>query len=273
MLLYQRSVEAEGEGNLAEALGHAKRANNLAPSFVPAAVRNAQLLANAGKRRKASSLIEEIWVSNPHPHLVTVMEDLTPGASSEEKMHTLERLANYNRDHMESHVAVASAALIAGRWREAREHLDAAIKNLDNDSPPARICRMMAELEEAENEDVEKSREWLKQASVADPDSAYVCSNCGNVVAEWELVCERCEQFDTLEWKTPPRITRLHGPTVINKNGDAGKDAGENENHAIDIAANNSLDNSPNNSPNNSPDISPDISPGDASDSDPKQEP
>ena len=47
------------------------------------------------------------------------------------------------------------------------------------------------------------------RASLADPDSAWLCSNCGNVVAEWEPVCGRCENFDTMEWKTPPRITRL----------------------------------------------------------------
>ena len=67
----------------------------------------------------------------------------------------------------------------------------------------------MAELVEAENGDVEASREWLRRASLAAPDSAWVCNNCGNTVADWEPVCERCKKFDCLEWQTPPRVTRM----------------------------------------------------------------
>ena len=104
-------------------LGHAQRANNLAPDFVPAAIRTARLLQSAGKRRKAAAVIEEIWVSNPHPHLADVMGELASGAGPQEKMRTIERLAGYNKDHEESHLAIAKAALAAGMWQEAREHL------------------------------------------------------------------------------------------------------------------------------------------------------
>ena len=182
-----------------------QRANNLAPDFVPAAVRTARLLQGAGKRRKAASVIEETWVFNPHPYLAEVMKDLAPGAGPQEMMRTLENLAGYNKDHVESHFAIAKSALAAGMWREAREHLEA----VSGTNPSARICRYMAELVDAENGDVNASREWLRRASLADPDSAWVCENCGNTVGDWEPVCERCEKFDSLQWKTPPRVTRM----------------------------------------------------------------
>jgi len=205
LMLFQRSLEEETEGKLGDALTHAQRANNLAPDFVPAAVRTARLLQGAGKRRKAAAVIEEIWVSNPHPHLADVMEELAPGAGPQEKMRTIEQLAGYNKDHEESHIAIAKAALAAGMWQEAREHLMAAAQI----HPSSRVCRYMAELEEAENGDMAASREWLRRASLADPDSAWLCSNCGNALGEWEPVCPRCESFDTLEWETPPRVTKL----------------------------------------------------------------
>ena len=62
---------------------------------------------------------------------------------------------------------------------------------------------------EAENGDGETSREWLRKASLADPDPAWVCENCGNAVADWELVCGRCQNFDSLIWQSPPRVTRM----------------------------------------------------------------
>ena len=120
-------------------------------------------------------------------------------------MRILENLAGYNKDHIESHLAIAESALAAGMWQETREHLEAAAGS----NPSARICRYMAELVEAEKGDVEASREWLRRASLADPDSAWVCKNCGNAIAEWELVCGRCDKFDSLVWQTPPRVTRM----------------------------------------------------------------
>ena len=205
LMLFQRSLEEENDGKLGDALRHAQRANNLAPDFVPAAIRTARLLQSAGKRRKAAAIIEEIWVSNPHPHLADVMGELASGAGPQEKMRTIERLAAYNNDHEESHLAIARAALAAGMWQEAREHLLATVQI----HPSARVCRYMAELEEAEHNDVDASREWLKRASVADPDPVWLCNDCGNAAAEWEPICTRCEKFDTLEWKIPPRVTRI----------------------------------------------------------------
>ncbi|MBO33424.1 MAG: heme biosynthesis protein HemY [Rhodospirillaceae bacterium] len=220
ILIYQQGVEAENEGRLGDALQLVRKANNLAPGFVPAAVRAARLMQRAGKRRKAASVIEETWVKNPHPHLAEVMENLAPGAGGQEKTRALEKLANYNKDHVESHIAIGRAALASSMWLEAREHLEAAKRKYPGDIPSARICRYLAELEEAENQDVEASREWLKMAADGDPDSAWICSDCGNVVAEWEPVCERCENFDSFEWQVPPRVSRLTATSYASESDD-----------------------------------------------------
>jgi HemY protein len=209
VILYQRSAAAESDGKLNDALSFAKKANNLVPGFVPAAVRNARLLQGAGKRRKAASVIEEIWVTNPHPQLAEVMEELSSGVGAQEKMRAVEKLASYNKDHEESHLAIAKSALVAEMWQEAREHLTEVSDVTNGEVPSARVCRYMAELEDGENHDVEASREWLKKAAIADPDSAWNCTHCGQVMADWEPVCNHCESFDSLEWRTPPRVTRL----------------------------------------------------------------
>lgn len=205
VLLYQQSIEAEDEGRRDDALQMVRKANNYAPSFVPAAARVARLLAGAGKRRRAIAIIEETWVSNPHPHLVNVLEEIGEGTSAEEKLRMVERLVRYNADHEETHIGVARLAISAGRWQEAREHLEA----LAADHPSARVCRYMAEIEDAEGGDPAAAHEWLKRASDADPDSAWLCDHCGNVVAEWEPVCGRCENFDSFAWNTPPRVVRM----------------------------------------------------------------
>lgn len=204
VLAYQQSIEAQSEGRFDDALDHAKRAVNLSSAFVPAAARYADLLADAGKRRRAVSVIEETWVRQPHPHLAAAMERLSAGGA-EDRLHAIERLAGYNRDHEESHVALARAALAAKRWSEAREHLE----HLARTHATSRIARLMAELEEGEKGDTETSRAWLKRAALAEPDAAWVCDHCGNVVAEWEPVCGRCEAFDGFLWMPPPRVSHF----------------------------------------------------------------
>ena len=50
------------------------------------------------------------------------MGELASGAGPKENAQ-IERLAGYNKDHEESHLAIAKAAIAAGMWQEAREHL------------------------------------------------------------------------------------------------------------------------------------------------------
>ena len=209
VIAYQLSLEASTGGKMSEALNLAKRANNLVDGFIPATMQMARLLQAAGKRRKAASVIEEMWVKNPHPQLAEVMEELSSGTGVQETMRTIEQLASYNKDHIESHLAIAKVALKAQMWLEAREHLNAAILP-QKTNPSARICRYMAELEEGEKRDIESSREWLKKAAMAEPDNAWNCNQCGQVTAEWEPLCKHCQGFDTLSWRTPPRITRIN---------------------------------------------------------------
>ena len=209
VIAYQLSLEASTGGKMSEALNLAKRANNLVDGFIPATMQMARLLQAAGKRRKAASVIEEMWVKNPHPQLAEVMEELSSGTGVQETMRTIEQLASYNKDHIESHLAIAKAALKAQMWLEARDHLNATILQ-QKTNPSARICRYMAELEEGEKSDIESSREWLKKAAMAEPDNAWNCDQCGQVTAEWEPLCKHCQGFDTLNWRTPPRVTRIN---------------------------------------------------------------
>ncbi len=205
VLLYQQSLELEKEGKLGDAQQMAQKANNMTPGFVPAATRVARLLAGAGKRRKSVSVIEEAWVANPHPHLVDVLDELGAGTGATEHIAAVERLAGYNRDHEESHLAIAKAALAAKMWNEAREHLEA----VSADPPSARVCRHMAELEEMQNGDLEASRQWLVKASLGDPDQSWTCDHCGQVLADWVAVCEKCGHFDSYQWRVPARVTQL----------------------------------------------------------------
>ncbi len=241
VLLYQQSLELEKEGRLGDALQTAQKANKMTPGFVPAAMRVARLLAGAGKRRKSVAVIEEAWVANPHPHLADVLGELCAGTGPNEHIAAIERLAGYNRDHVESHIAIAKAALAASMWNEAREHLE----TIAGDTPTARICRHMAELEESQNHDLEASRHWLVKASQGDPDEAWGCDHCGQVRAEWTAVCEKCGHFDSCRWHVPPRVTQISTLTLRGDDAEGPAQAGPD----ADFSAENKMEDAPTQEP------------------------
>ncbi|HEV2301522.1 MAG TPA: hypothetical protein VGR91_08125, partial [Stellaceae bacterium] len=71
--------------------------------------------------------------------------------------------------------------------------------------PTARLCLVMARLEEAEHGGEGRMREWLDRIASAVPDPCHVCANCGEQSLEWRSLCPACGGFDTLAWLTPAR--------------------------------------------------------------------
>ena len=119
-----------------------------------------------------------------------------------------EKLRSFNPDHPESHIALARAMLDAKLWGGCRTHLDSA----GGDAPPARVCRLMAELEEGENGDMAAVRQWLLRASDGAPDPAWICADCGAASAGWTPTCSRCAALGTLDWKVPERALSVAPP-------------------------------------------------------------
>ena len=203
VLLHERSREAEAQGETREALDHAAKAHQLDPGFTPAALRYASLLRVAGRKRPAAKAIETAWRQAPHPALAEAYGALHAEEPALARLKHMERLAAYHPEHVESHIARASAAFAARLWGEARRHLDAA--GAAGDAPPTpRVCRLMAELEEAQHEDQGAAKGWLARAAqTSNLDATYVCDACGAESPGWSALCPRCRAFDSLQWRAP----------------------------------------------------------------------
>jgi HemY protein len=208
VLNHQLGLEAERAGNTEEAIAYLSEARKLAPGFAPAVTALARLLAAEGKLRRAAALVEEAWAAEPHPDLLGSYLAASQATSAIERVRATQRLARRQPDHPETRIALARASLEARLWGEARRHLEAAVAAAGA-RPPARACRMMAELEESETGDGARAREWLMRASLAAADPAWVCDDCGNAVGAWSALCGNCGAFDSFAWRTPPSIASL----------------------------------------------------------------
>jgi HemY protein len=206
VMLYEQSRLASAEGRDRDAVRLAAKAHALAPGFTQAATRYAEMLTAAGQTRQARKVIEAAWAQLPHPDLAAAYDAIFADERPLQRLKRFETLAARAKDHLESHIALAQAALKARLWGEARRHLGNAGGREDNEHPSPRVARLMAELEEAEHADLPAARLWLARATTtATQDAAYVCAACGGEVARWVALCPHCRSFDSIEWRPPGR--------------------------------------------------------------------
>lgn len=217
VLLHEKSRAAEAAGETREALEHAAKAHKLDPGFAPVTVRYANLLRAGGKPRPAAKAIEAGWRAQPHPALAEAHASLFAEEPPIQRLKHAERLAAQHPGHRESRIALASAALEARLWGEARRHLEAAGAAASEVAPTPRVCRLMAELEQSERDNHGAARAWLQRATATSSlDETYICDACGSESASWTPLCPHCRGFDSLRWRTPggtaaPRLAASAG--------------------------------------------------------------
>jgi len=190
----------------AEALRLAKEAAELAPDLSPAAALAARLLAKRGDLRKASRLIETSWKVQPHPDLAEVYLDLRPGDSTQDRLARAKTLAKVAPLDPESALCMARAAIDAREFAFARSTLQPLIEG--GARPTARMCLLMADLEEMDGAAEGKVREWLARASRAPRDKTWVAD--GVACDVWAPVSPVTGKLDALRWQAPAE--RLSAP-------------------------------------------------------------
>ncbi|MCK6449851.1 MAG: heme biosynthesis protein HemY [Alphaproteobacteria bacterium] len=205
-ILVERARLAEAAGSPDEALALASEAHKAAPEFVPATAAAINRLGAVGKTRRAVNLAIDAWSRAPHPDIAHAFIAIFAKEDPLQRLRQVERLAAAKPDHPESRLALAEAALAAQLWGEARRHLDSL---LGTPEPPARACRLMAEIVKSEHGDLVAAESWRARADQAAPDACWVCDKCGAQAQRWSANCGHCGAFDSLSHRAPTRIAVL----------------------------------------------------------------
>ena len=195
------------EQDAGEALRLSREAAEVAPDLTPAAALAARLLGKRGDLRKASRLIEASWKAQPHPELAQAYLDLRPGDSTQDRLARARTLARLAPQDPESALCLARAALEAHDFTLARFTMQPLIEG--GARPTARMCLLMADLEELDGGADGKVREWLARASRAPRDKAWVAD--GVACDVWSPVSPVTGKLDALRWQAPAE--RLSAPT------------------------------------------------------------
>lgn len=179
------------------ALDHTLTALKLVPDFVPAALIAARIYINRGDSRKAMSLLRRVWRATSHPDIATLFANAVPGASALDRLKRIRELVDTPPQNRSGAVVLARAAIDAYDWSLARE----ALGSHADANPSQQVCMMMAEIEEGENADQGKAREWVNRAVRAPRDPVWTAD--GITAEEWEPLSPVTGRLDAFEWKVP----------------------------------------------------------------------
>ena len=200
ILLLEQAADVEASGDRPAAATIAEKAHTSAPEFVPAAVAAARLLTTVGKPKRAHRVLETTWRAAPHPDVAAALLAVWPEESAKQRLGRTQALAALTPGHIEGDIAIARTAIAAGDFPRARRSLEVVGGSRAQDLE-SRVCRLWAELEDAEHGPGLAARDWLMRASSARPDPMWVCGKCGQGTPDWRPSCPFCNAFDALEWR------------------------------------------------------------------------
>jgi HemY protein len=187
---------AEEETNKPRALGLAQDALSFDGGLVPAALVASRCLIADGNPKKAIKVLRSAWTTSPHPELAQVLLNAKPAETAEEKFERTRDFVGAADKHVEAACALARAAIQAKRFDVAKASLQA----FTEDHPQARLCGLMAEIEDAQG-DKGRSREWLARALHATRDPMWVSD--GVASNRWVPVSPVTGEIVPCEWKVP----------------------------------------------------------------------
>jgi len=185
-------------------------ANRLSPDLIPAAVMAAKSYVTEGKPKYAARVLKKSWEAQPHPDLAAAFATIAPAESPTERIKRFGALVKTTADHPESKMLMAELQIAAEDFPAARR----ALGDLTEKDPTARVLTIMAAIERGEGAEDAAVKGWLAKALTAPRGPQWVCDSCHNIHAEWAPVCENCQSFDTLSWKTPPTTENVSSTGV-----------------------------------------------------------
>ncbi|UZD90754.1 heme biosynthesis protein HemY [Cognatishimia activa] len=175
-------------------------ANRLSPDLIPAAVMASKSYVTEGKPKYATRVLKKAWEAQPHPDLAAAFASIVPAESPTERIKRFGALVKTTADHAESKMLMAELNIAAEDFPAARR----ALGDLIEKDPTARNLTIMAAIERGEGAEDAAVKGWLANALTAPRGPQWVCDSCQNIHSEWAPVCDNCQSFDTLTWKTPP---------------------------------------------------------------------
>ena len=154
---------------------------------------------------KAQKILMDSFKHHPHRVLGLLWDTVFHEMEVVDRYRTMEKLVADQEGHPESQYCLASSAMKAQLWGQAKEHLD----HLLSHGYTRTGCNLMAELMELQYPaQFDLAREWWQRASQTSSDYEWQCNACHNHFDNWQLVCSHCQSIDHIYWQETSSLQR-----------------------------------------------------------------
>lgn len=180
------------------------------PTLTAATFSLSRLYVQLGKLTKAQRWLIKGYASNPLGDYMEVIEELMGSEGHLETYQFAEDLTSSHPQSPETHTILATLAIKARLWGQARLHLNL----LGENRPSKAYFQLMADLEASEpfsgvHAGGSSGSSYIPPNYLADmlyapPDPLWVCQECRYSLKTWEAICPSCNGFDTLILESVP---------------------------------------------------------------------
>ncbi len=154
---------------------------------------------------KAQKILMDSFKHHPHRVLGLLWDAVFHEMEVVDRYRTMEKLVADQEDHPESQYCLASSAMKAQLWGQAKEHLDRLLSY----GYTRTGCNLMAELMELQYPaQFDLAREWWQRASQTSSDYEWQCNTCYHHFDNWQLVCSHCQSIDHIYWQETSSLQR-----------------------------------------------------------------
>ena len=203
-VLLTAQAQALEDSNADCALALAMEAHTLALDLVEPAAIAGRIYSSRGQTAKVARVIEQTWRRAPHPDLAVAYAYARSGDSPRDRLERVKNLARTTPHSVEAPIAVASTAIEAHDWAEARKALTPLLEGRLSQ----RVCTLMARIEGEQFGNAGRVREWLARAANAPRDPAWTAD--GFVSDRWAPVSPVTGALDAFQWKVPVEQSGPH---------------------------------------------------------------
>ncbi|AIK96922.1 heme biosynthesis protein HemY [Candidatus Odyssella acanthamoebae] len=198
LVAWLRALQAKRSGDQSAFETYAHQSLKLDPKLTAATLELAQYYQGQGQSSKCIKTLERGYENLPHLDYLGVFQAVFSQETTLDQYRLVENIIGKKLDHRASHVILATLAIAAKLWGQARLHI-----NILNERPTQLVYSLLADLERAEHPNHSQTiSDYLKLAVQGMPEGEWVCHNCHTTQLSWNVFCPSCQAFDQITWET-----------------------------------------------------------------------
>ena len=164
----------------------------------------------AKSERKLINILRKYWSEFPHPNIEMCLENGLDSKNLQSNLTAMHNILKKSRESYIKYLVYGKMKYKAKIWGEAKKDI---LKSIEI-KPSKHAYLYLAKIEKSFSHQENKAEKWIKLSNKLEDDFRWVCKSCAYSQSDWDIYCNNCKNFDSLQWKP----TLKKSPEILKKN-------------------------------------------------------